>query len=147
MADRHERPYRQVLNQRIAEDLRRHPALVHVMIHTDPTTDGLILLETPIGADFAEKFASAWRMRLAAAELDIRQVRGAEMSPLGTALSKAFPPDKYAQVRLTVSQTFFLEGRPQRWETVKKTLLDSLVRVAGEVLVVSDLESPSTVPR
>ena len=147
VADRHERPYRQALNQRIAEDLRRHPALLHVMIHTDPATDGLILLETPIGADLAEKFASAWRTRLAAAELDIRQVRGAEMSPLGTALSKAFPPDKYAQVRLTVSQTFFLEGRPQRWETVKKTLLDSLVRVAGEVLVVSDLESPSTVPR
>src|SRR6478735_2045366 len=53
VADRHERPYRLALNQRIAEDLRRHPALLHVMIHTDPATDGMVLLETPADAGLA----------------------------------------------------------------------------------------------
>ena len=135
VADRHERPYRTMLSQRIAEDLRRHDALLHVMIHTDSGTDGLVVLETPPGAELAEKFASAWRSRLVAADVDVRQVRGAEPSPLGVALTAKFPASQYAQVKLSVSQTFFLEGRPWRWETLKKLLLDSLVAVGSEVAV------------
>ena len=141
VADRHERPYRTMLNQRIAEDLRRHDALLHVMIHTASGTDGLVMLETPPGAELAEKFASAWRSRLVAADVDVRQVRGAEPHPLGAALTAKFPASQYAQVKLSVSQTFFLEGRPWRWETVKKLLLESLVAVGNEVAV-SVPESP-----
>ena len=141
VADRHERPYRTMLNQRIAEDLRRHEALLHVMIHTDPVTDGLLMLETPAGADLAEKFASAWRSRLVAADLDVRQLRGVELSPLAAVLAKSFPASQYVQVKLSVSQTFFLEGRPWRWETLKKLLLESLAAVGNEV-VVSVPESP-----
>ena len=141
VADRHERPYRTMLNQRIAEDLRRHDALLHVMIHTDSGTDGLVMLETPPGAELAEKFASAWRSRLVAADVDVRQVRGAELHPLGATLTAKFPASQYAQVKLSVSQTFFLEGRPWRWETVKKLLLESLVAVGNEVAV-SAPESP-----
>lgn len=141
VVDRHERPYRTMLNQRIAEDLRRHEALLHVMIHTDAGTDGLVMLETPPGAELAERFASAWRSRLVAAEVDVRQVRGAEPSPLGATLTAKFPASQYAQVKLSVSQTFFLEGRPWRWETLKKLLLESLVAVGNEVAV-SAPESP-----
>ena len=141
VADRHERPYRAMLNQRIAEDLRRHEALLHVMIHTDPTTDGLVMLETPPGAELAEKIATAWRSRLVAADVDVRQVRGVEPGPLGSILTAKFPASQYAQVKLSVSQTFFLEGRPWRWETVKKLLLESLAAVGSEV-VVSAPESP-----
>lgn len=141
VVDRHERPYRTMLNQRIAEDLRRHDALLHVMIHSDPATDGLVMLETPPGAELAEKFASAWRSRLVTADVDVRQVRGAESSPLGAALTAKFPASQYAQVKLSVSQTFFLEGRPWRWETLKKLLLESLVAVGNEVAV-SAPESP-----
>ena len=141
VVDRHERPYRTMLNQRIAEDLRRHEALLHVMIHTDAGTDGLVMLETPPGAELAERFASAWRSRLVAAEVDVRQVRGAEPSPLGAALTAKFPASQYAQVKLSVSQTFFLEGRPWRWETLKKLLLESLLAVGNEVAV-SAPESP-----
>ena len=135
VADRHERPYRTMLNQRIEEDLRRHDAVLHVMIHTDPNTDGQVVLETPPDADLAEKFASAWRARLAATDLDIRQIRAAELSPLAATLAKNHPADQYAQLRLAVSQTFFLEGRPWRWETLKKLLLESLLRVGEEVEV------------
>ena len=141
VADRHERPYRTMLNQRISEDLRRHDALLHVMIHTDSGTNGQVVLETPPAAELAEKFASAWRSRLAATDLDVRQVRGAEPSPLGVTLTTKFPASQYAQVKLSVSQTFFLEGRPWRWETVKKLLLESLAAVGSEV-VVSAPESP-----
>lgn len=143
VVDRHERPYRMMLKQRIAEDLRRHEALLHVMIHTDPATDGLVLLQTPVGADLAEKFSNAWRARLVAADVDVRQVKGVVLNDLGAALGDAFPAERYAQVKLSVSQTFFLEGRPWRWETLKKLVLESLVLVGNEV-VVSVPESPST---
>ena len=141
--DRHERPYRTSLKQRITEDLRRHDALLHVMIHTDPTTDGLVLLETPVEAALAERFSNAWRARLTAADVDVRQVKAVPISDLGAALSAEFSATRYAQVRLSVSQTFFLEGRPWRWETLKKLLLESLVAVGNEV-VVSDPKFPST---
>lgn len=143
VVDRHERPYRTMLKQRITEDLRRHDALLHVMVHTDPTTNGLVLLETPVGADLAEKFSNAWRARLVAADVDVRQVKGVVINELGSALSAAYPAERYAQVKLSVSQTFFLEGRPWRWETLKKLLLESLVLVGNEV-VVSAPGSPST---
>lgn len=129
LVDRHERPYRTSLSQRITEDLRRHVAMVHVMIHTDASTDGLVMLETPPDADLAEKVAGLWRSQLAAAEVDVRHVAGVEVSALAAALAKQFPADRYAQIRLGVSQTFFLEGRPWRWETLKKLLLDSLSRI------------------
>ncbi|RYD19354.1 MAG: hypothetical protein EOP88_19285 [Verrucomicrobiaceae bacterium] len=129
LVDRHERPYRQMLSQRINEDLRRHFAMVHVMIHTDASTDGMVMLETPPDADLAEQVAGVWRSQLAAADLDVRHVRGVEGSALAVALAKEFPADRYAQIRLGVSQTFFLEGRPWRWETLKKLLLDSLSRI------------------
>jgi hypothetical protein len=142
VVDRHERPYRLALSQRIAEDLRRHDSLLHVMIHTDPTTDGRVILETPAKAELAEKFAAAWRNRLAAADLDVRHVREVELSALGAYLATAFPSGHYAQVRLAVSQTFFLEGRPWRWETMKKLLLESLAQVETEGVTVSAQESP-----
>jgi hypothetical protein len=95
----------------------------------------MVMLETPVGAKLADRFAAAWRSRLAAADVDVRHVSGVEMSPLAATLSETFPVDRYAQVRLTVSQSFFLEGRPWRWETLKKLLLDSLVLVGNEVVV------------
>ncbi len=147
LIDRHERPYRLSLNQRIAEDLRRHDMVLHVMVHTDASTDGLVLLETPADALLAEKSARAWRSQLTAAELDVRQVGGSGTTPLGSSLSTAYPAHRYAQLRLSVSQTFFLEGRPWRWETLKKLLLDSLARVIEDVTPVSDPGCSSTDPR
>jgi hypothetical protein len=67
------------------------------------------------------------------------------ISDLGAELAGSFPTTRYAQVKLSVSQSYFLEGRPLRWETVKKVLLESLVLAASEV-VVSAPESPSTDP-
>lgn len=141
LVDRHQQPYRLALNQRIAEDLRRYDSLLHLMIHTDPTTDGLVVLETPTGAELAEKLAAAWRSRLAVADLDARHVRGVELGSLAASLTATFPSNQYAQIRLSVSQTFFLESRPWRWETLKKLLLESLLQVEAEVATTTAPES------
>lgn len=143
VADRHERPYRMALNQRINEDLRRHAAVLHVMIHTDETTDGQVILRTPKGAVLAEKIADAWRALLRIDDLDVRHIRDAENHALGDSLSRSFPASQYAQLRLSVSQTFFLEGRPWRWETLKKRLLDSLAPAVADAGPVNVPESPS----
>lgn len=124
--ERHERKYRQLLGQRIAEDLRRHDAVLHVMVHTLPEREGAVLLETVAGAGLAEELAAAWRTALLGMDLDVRHVKDAVQSGLGAHLATNFPVERYAQVRLRVSQSFFLEGKPLRWETLKKALLDSL---------------------
>ncbi len=147
VVDRHERPYRMALNQRISEDLRRHERLLHVMVQTDARTDGLVMLETPPGGVVAEKFASAWRGMLAAKEVDVRHVSASGSTPLTDSLTAVFAADRYALIRLSVSQTFFLEGRPWRWETLKKLLLESLAKVTDEVKIVSSPTSSSTGPQ
>jgi hypothetical protein len=143
LADRHERPYRAMLHQRINEDLRRHAVVLHVMIHTDASTEGRVVLETPEGAELAEKFAAAWRANLVREDLDVSYFRNVESLALGQELSREYPADQYARIRLAVSQSFFLEGRPWRWDTLKKLLLESLSQSAAEVRPVSDRESPS----
>jgi hypothetical protein len=125
--------------------LRRHDVVLHVTIHTEAETNGRVTLETPKGSALAERFAADWRERLMRENLDVRYYRNAESRPLGQALSAEFPADQYARIRLAVSQTFFLEGQPWRWETLKKHLLDSLSQTLAEVRPISDQESPSTV--
>lgn len=131
VVDRHERPFRQALEQRIEEDQRRHERVLHVTIHTDDTSDGLVMLETATGATMAEKYAAAWRNRIAAEGGEVRHVRG--NPPPVDDLSKKFSADRYARVRLSVSQTYFLEGRPLRWEPLKKLLVSTLAASADEV--------------
>ncbi len=147
VVDRHERPFRTNLGQRIEEDQRRHERVLHVTIHTDPMTEGLVMLETPVGASVAEKFAAAWRNRIAAEGVDVRHVSGSGSTPLEDLLSRRFPADRYARIRLTVSQTFFLEGRPLRWESLKKLVISTLMTSADEVTAtLSDPAFPATVP-
>ena len=132
IAERHEQPYRAQLRQRITEDLRRHAALVHVMVHTEAATDGLVTLTTAPEALLAKAIAGAWVMLLRAGGLDVRHLGNAAIPALGAALSREFPADRYAQIRLAVSQSFFLEGRPWRWETLKKLLLESFAQAVTE---------------
>jgi hypothetical protein len=126
LADRLALPYRAELKKRIAEDLRRHEVLLHVLVHTDAERTGVVTLETPPGAAVAEKLARGWRARLVAAGLDVRQVAEVELSALARDLAGDFPVERYAQVRLGVSQSFFLEGQPWRWAELKKVLVETL---------------------
>ncbi len=133
LMDRHERPYRAALRQRIAEDLRRHESVLHVMVHTDAEADGSVVIETPRGDLMGEKYATAWRARLAAADLTVRHVAGVEGTALGQAMCRSFPGETYSQLRLKVALSFFLEGKPWRWETLKRRLLETLAPAADEV--------------
>ncbi len=134
LVDRHERPYRLALRQRITESLRRHSAVLHLMIHTEAADHGGLILSTPTGADLAERFASAWRGSLAEAGLDVRQVTATGLGGLAEDLAAEFPAAQYAQVKLEVAQSFFLSGRPWKWEVLKKTLLATLAPAAEPVV-------------
>ena len=142
IAERHEMPYRAMLLQRIEGDLKRHATVVHVMVHTHAETDGRILLDTQKDSLLAWKIASAWRIDLRGRELDVTHSRKIKISALAAGLSRDFPVVQYAQIRLSVSQSFFLEGRPTRWETLKKILLESLAEAVSAAGPVNDPEFP-----
>jgi hypothetical protein len=144
IVERHEKAYRALLFQRIGEDLRRHRAVLHVMVHTDSETEGRVTLETPVGGMLAEKIAALWRLRLNSEVLDVRHFRNSDCLALAAALSREFPADQYAQVRLKVSQSFFLDGRPLKWDLLKKLLMESLAQALAEAVPVTSQESPST---
>lgn len=134
IADRHERVYRQQLRQRIAEDLRRYESVVHVMAHTNPSHGGRVSLVTPEKSVLGESLAGQWGLSLRAGDVDARCVCGVDTGAFAMALAREYDPARYAQIRLEVSQNFFLEGKPLRWETLKKILLDTLEQVAGKGL-------------
>jgi predicted N-formylglutamate amidohydrolase len=144
IADRHERPFRATLLQRIAEDLRRHAAVLHVLVHTSEEIDGRIRLETPASAPRAQSVASAWRNHMRAAEIDVLHFHDAPRNATEEFLAAEFAGQPYEQLRLTVAQSFFLEGRPWRWETMKKFLVESLSLAADEALALNDPGFPST---
>jgi hypothetical protein len=131
MVDRYERVFRQQLRQRIAEDLRRYQSVVHVMVHTDADHGGRVSLLTPENSVLGESLAGEWSSKLRLSDVDARCVREADTGAFAITLSRENDPARYAQIRLNVSQNFFLEGKPLRWETLKKILLDALEQVAG----------------
>jgi hypothetical protein len=133
LVDRHAKPYRILLKQRITEDLKRNPRCLHLMIHTAPLAEGIVRMETAKGAALAEMFADVWRAKLSGGNVDVRQIKGAEPTALAAELMAEFPIDRYAQIRIVVAQSFFLDGRPLRWDTCKKLLLDSVAAAVGEV--------------
>lgn len=144
LVDRHERPYRTALHSRITEDLLRHDAVIHLMIHTEEGDQRGLLLETPSGAEIADSFASKWQSRLLSDGVDARVVRGGLDQGFAVALGKIYESRPYGLLRLKVPQTYFLEGRPLRWETLKKVLLSSLVQVVAAFEVPSVPKSPSS---
>ncbi|MFT3990813.1 MAG: hypothetical protein QM680_05330 [Luteolibacter sp.] len=126
LMERHHRNYWTMLEQRVLEDLRRHETVLHLMVHTDPETQGKIVLQTPAAASAAEKVAGKWRQALLNPELDIVHEKAAGISPAAATLKGKISQAGYAPIVLRVSQNFFLNGQPWRWETLKKHLLVTL---------------------
>jgi hypothetical protein len=126
LVERHEKPYRLMLNDRIADALQRNATVTHLMVHTDAKSNGKIIFETPPGSPLAEGFSKAWLKKLLATGANAEHLPNVAPSPLAASIMKAFPAEKYAQIRLSVSQSFFLENRPMRWDLLKKQLVDSL---------------------
>ena len=131
IADRHEKPFRTTLMQRIREDLRRHDTVLHVFLHTDPRTHGNVVLSTAKGAAKADEIASAWRDGLRMRGVDVVHHKVDDLPPIYAFLRSEFEGEAYHQLRIAVSQTFFLEGKPIRWDTIKKQLLETFATAAA----------------
>lgn len=130
LVDRHERPYRLALTTRIRGDLARSNKVVHVMLHTEEGGPELTLETVRDG--LAREVANGWRSKLAAngIEMKINHIPGVGLMER---LVEKYPQDRYGLLRLKVSQSYFLEGKPLRWETLKKLLLVTLPQVVAEM--------------
>ena len=131
LVDRHERPFRSALVQRIAEDSRRYASVFHLMIHTDPATTGRVVLESAPGDALAVRLSDSWCLGMKAAGLDAVHHRDSEPAPFAASLLADASAGQYAQIRMSVSQSFFLSGVPMRWETLKKQLMETLGAVVA----------------
>lgn len=131
LADREEGTYRLTLRQRIEDDLRRNDLVCHISVRTVEATDGRVTVESFDPGSFGEALADAWRTRLLQAGIEAGH-HAAQGSALAAELGGTFPRDRYGFVRIKVAQSYFLEGRPLKWEAVKRVLLDTLQAAADD---------------
>jgi hypothetical protein len=129
LVDRHERPYRALLKQRVGEDLRRHDEVLHVFVHTGAVPDGSVILANAQGCARSEALANAWGDLLRSPGLSLQRQRPERLRPLVEDMRGAFPDERYAPVRLEVAEGFFLNGSPWKWEDLKKHLYGTLATV------------------
>jgi hypothetical protein len=129
LVTRLEEKFRHAIELRLAEDLKRHDAVIHLLIHTAPLADGKILFEHT-GSDLAEKIATATAKLLPHGEVDSTALPMTEKTPFVRWLADSFACGKYGIIRISVSQSFFLRSVPMRWETIKKSLIQALTNAA-----------------
>jgi hypothetical protein len=132
LLDREDFSYRAALRQRIEEDLRRNPAMLHLMVRTVAGHEGKVLLESFAAGGLGESLAAAWRNQLLGLGLDASHHQAVTGSALAAELGGLYPPQRYGLMRIKVAQSFFLEGRPWRWELLKKALFESLAAVTAD---------------
>lgn len=129
ITERYHLSHIQLLRQRIAELLRRGQPAFHLSFDTvDDSLPGLVNFRHHPGRETGRSFAAAWRdaLRERAQDLDVRT--GAREGPgLADLLHSEFP-EPFASLQVTVRRSVFLEGKPVRWETLKRILLETLPR-------------------
>lgn len=146
--ERYRATYHQQLETRIRAGLDRYGRVLHVMVHTDADRDGRIVLETIDGMAVSRDYARAWVELIERKDLRAKHQHPEQPVPLAHDLAQRYSAAGYSQIRLRVSQSFFLEGKPWGWATLKKFLLDSLMLLASRhPELISDPASPSTVRR
>lgn len=123
--------YRATLRQRIKEDLRRHDAVVHVLVHVAGANAGCVNMRVPDGSELAENVADKWASAVRQEHLESSCVKGNIPGALIQELAAEFPADRYAPIRLEVAPGYFLEGKPMRWEACKKVVIKGLEGVLG----------------
>ncbi len=123
--------YRATLRQRIDEDLRRHDAVVHLLVHTGGIDPGRVNMRVPEHNHLAGEIATAWAAAAHQEHLDARMVAGDIPGSLIRELETASPVNRYAPIRLEVAGEYFLDGKPMRWEACKKSLIQGFLRATG----------------
>jgi hypothetical protein len=125
--ERHHAAYLNLLKQRIAEEQRKSGSALHLSIRTDACSGMPVigLVHDPsrdVESGFVRKWADA--LKASAPELKITVIPDPNYG-LSCTLREEFPED-FGSVSLVVDQSTFLEGRPLRWEVLKKLLLETL---------------------
>ena len=143
LADRYQRSFRNAIRQRIDDHLRRGEPLVHVQVHTRPWQDGRVVITSDAKTTGSDTLATAWRERLIHAGIDARCERD-EIERLPSPISESEQNTAPTSIRLDVSQTFFLEGRPWKWDTARRTLADTLAKAAATCSEISAPKSPES---
>jgi predicted N-formylglutamate amidohydrolase len=125
--ERHHAPYLNLLKQRIAEEQRKSGVALHLSIRTDPAPAPPVvsLIHDP-SRDLESAFVRKWADALRAAdpELSVALVPDPNYG-LSATLREAFHAG-FGSVSLVAAQSCFLDGRPLRWESLKKLLLATL---------------------
>ncbi len=125
--DRHHLAYLKLLQQRIAEEQRKSGVAIHLSIRTEDRI-GMATVELihdpsrDLESTFVRKWAEA--LRSASPELSV----SVEANPnygLSMTLRDAFPAG-FGSVSLVVARSCFLDGKPIRWDNLKRVLLDTL---------------------
>lgn len=128
LRERHARPFLESMHHKIGEALRRDPRVVHVMVHVEALEEGVVRVESPPGDGMAAGHAEEW-VRAMLKGPDAMPAVAATMSKIsatGRSLHEAYGAERVSLLCLRVSRSYFLEGRPWRWEKAKKRLIDSL---------------------
>ena len=130
LVERHERSYRTTLANRISEGLLRNSAVIHLMIHTESRDEAAVLIEAG-GSGVGSSIADAWKTRLQNEGVKTTLVVNGLEGGLVEDLLAAHDPERYGLLRIKVPLSYFLEGKPLRWETLKKMLISSLEQVVA----------------
>ena len=129
LVDRIQGKYRNAIEARLNEDLKRHDAVVLLDVHSAPIADGRILFEymaSPLAKEIAEKALKL----LPSSEVDSSSGPMLDKTPFIRWAEESFSSEKFGIIRITVSQSFFMRSLPMRWETIKKSLVQALVTAA-----------------
>jgi hypothetical protein len=122
---RMEGKFRSLIEERLTEDLKRNEAVIHLLVHTAPLTDGSIVFEYS-GSETAREIAVRMAMLLPQGEIGSKAHAMTVTTPFVDWLIDTFASRNYGVIRITVAQSFFLRSVPLRWETVKKHLIQAL---------------------
>lgn len=133
----HERqyvPHLSALRHRIDTELHRNPSLLHVSVHTfDPQLHPdvhvcLLYSEGRVGeSTLALNWLEAMRQRLPELNITGNEVFYPEQTKtILDILRKERSSAEYQGIELQVSNEFFLDGKPMRWEAFKMGLTESL---------------------
>jgi predicted N-formylglutamate amidohydrolase len=134
--DRQFAPYLNALRQRVADAAKRQNHVLHLSIRTHTGTPGgpipipdIALVFNPLRPT-ERYFAQSWLELLRAAAPDLRlaanEPHDGSHHGLLNHLRALFPDPNYAAITLSVNQSMFLEGKPWRWDKLKKLITDTL---------------------
>ena len=129
--ERHHLAYLKLLKQRIEEEQRRTGLALHLSIRTDDRLgDAVVELVHDPSREEESRFVRKWAdaFRAAAPDVPISVVSDPNYGLSSTL--REVDPTGFGSVSVVAAQSAFLDGKPLRWDKLKKLLLDTLPQEA-----------------